>query len=174
LIGPQGPQGLQGDSGIQGPAGQDGQTGPQGPKGDPGTLAFGIAGPLADIRLTTVHPTNTWIPLTGRVISLVKMSDTSKLRITYMDTLGARATSFNACQWRIVVDGAVWAFFSDGDMENPTFGWRIHNSAHLAWAFNIPAGTHDIHVEGLRTPAAAECLSGWNTTGNFLTVEEIP
>jgi hypothetical protein len=91
-----------------------------------------------------------------------------------MDTLGARATSFNACEWRVVVDGAVVSYFSDGDLENPTFGWRIHNSAHMAWAFSVPAGTHDIHVEGLRTPNAAECLSGWNTTGNFLSVEEIP
>jgi|GEM_PF-1990878 len=174
LTGPQGPQGLQGqqgDTGLQGPAGQDG---PQGPKGDPGILAFGIAGPLADIRLTTVHPTNVWIPLTGRVVSLVKVSDTSKLKITYQDTLGTRAQTFNACEWRIVVDGAVVSYFSDGDSDISVFSWRITNASHAAWAFHIPAGTHDIHVEGLRTPNASECLSGWNTTGNFLSVEEIP
>jgi len=148
--------------------------GPQGPKGDPGTLAFGIAGPLPDVRLTTVHPTNTWIALTSRVVSLVKLSDTSRLKITYQDTLGARTSNFNACLWRIVVDGASVSSFSDGDLDIPSFSWRITNAAHMAWAFNIPAGTHDIHVEGLRTPNGAECLSGWNTTGNFLSVEEIP
>jgi hypothetical protein len=147
--------------------------GPQGPKGDPGTLAFAIAGPLPDVRLTTVHPVNTWIPLTSRIVSLVKQSDASKLRITYQDTLGTRAQTINACEWRIVVDGAVVSFFSDGDMDI-SFSWRINNAAHAAWAFSVPAGTHDIHVEGLRTPNAAECLSGWNTTGNFLSVEEIP
>jgi hypothetical protein len=174
--GPMGPQGLQGipGQGAQGPAGPEGPMGPQGPKGDPGVLAFGIAGPLADIRLTTVHPTNTWIPLTGRVVSLVKVSDSSKLRITYQDTLGTRSSSYNACEWRIVVDRAVVSFFSDGDLEIQSLAWRMTNAAHMAWAFNIPAGTHDIHVEGLRTPYAAECLSGWNTTGNFLSVEEIP
>jgi len=107
-------------------------------------------------------------------VSLVKVSDTSKLKITYQDTLGTRAQTFNACQWRIVVDGVVVSYFSDGDMDISAFSWRITNSAHSAWAFGVPAGTHDIHVEGLRTPSAAECLSGWNTTGNFLSVEEIP
>jgi hypothetical protein len=106
-------------------------------------------------------------------VSLVKQSDASKLRITYQDTLGTRAQTINACEWRIVVDGAVVSFFSDGDMDI-SFSWRINNAAHAAWAFSVPAGTHDIHVEGLRTPNAAECLSGWNTTGNFLSVEEIP
>ena len=137
---------------------------------------------MLDIRLTTVHPTNVWIPLTGRVVSLVKISETSKLRITYQDTLGTRAQTFNACQWRIVVDGAVVVsyvfiinlYFSDGDMDIAAFSWRINNAAHVGWAFSVPAGTHDIHVEGLRTPSASECLSGWNTTGNFLSVEEIP
>jgi hypothetical protein len=148
--------------------------GPQGPKGDPGALAFAIAGPFSDIRLTTVHPTNIWIPLSGRVVSLVKVSDTSKFRKTYQDTLGTRAQTFNGCDWRIVVDGAAVSSFSDGDLDIPSFSWRITNAAHMAWAFNIPAGTHDIHVEGMRTPNAAECLSGWNTTGNFLSVEEIP
>src|SRR6185436_3624118 len=130
-------------------AGQDGQMGPQGPqgpKGDSGILAFGIAGPLSDVRLTSIHPVSQWIPLTGRSFILVKQSDASKLKITYQDTLGARATTFNACQWRIVVDGNPSSFFSDGDMENPTFGWRIHNGAHQAWAFNVPAGTHEIRV----------------------------
>jgi collagen triple helix repeat protein len=169
--GANGPQGPQGDPGIQGPIGQPG---PQGPKGDPGTLAFAITGPLTDVRLTSVNQTNLWTPLLGRVVSLVKVSDTSKLRITYQDTLGSRTTTYNACQWRIIVDGAQVSFFSDGDLDIASFSWRITNGAHVAWSFNVPAGTHDIHVEWLRTPQASECLSGWNTTGNFLSVEEIP
>jgi hypothetical protein len=108
-------------------------------------------------------------------VSLVKVSDTSKLKITYQDTLGTLAAIFGACQWRIVVDGAEVSNFSDGDMDNSgNTRWRMNNAAHVAWSFRVPAGTHDIHVEGVRTPSATECLSGWNTTGNFLSVEEIP
>jgi hypothetical protein len=151
-----------------------GPQGLQGPKGDPGILGFAIAGGLPDVRLTSIHPTNTWIPLTSRAVSVLKVSDTSKLRITYQDTLGTRSSTYNACQWRILVDGAVVASFSDGDMDIPSFSWRINNGSHMAWAFNIPAGTHEVRIDGLRTPSAAECLSGWNTTGNFLSVEELP
>jgi hypothetical protein len=151
-----------------------GPDGPAGPKGDPGTLAFAISTPLSEFRVTTVYAVNQWVSLPGRVVSLVKVSDTSRLRITYQDTLGAKAVMFNACQWRIVVDGTTWATFSDGDLDNPNLGYRMHNGSHIAWVFNIPAGTHDIHVDSMRTINGQECLSGWNTTGNFLSVEEIP
>ena len=117
---------------------------------------------------------NSWIPLDSREVFLNKTSSSSKLRITYQDTLGAKAMTYDACRWRIIIDGVtVVSSFSEGDLEIPTFGWRIQNSAHMAWGLGISAGTHSIRVEGLRTNSGSECLSGWNTTGNFLSVEEI-
>jgi len=160
-----------------GPAGQDGLTGPAGPagpKGDPATLAFALVSELPDVRLNSSSPVNTWSMVANRVVSLNKLSDTSKLRITYQDTLGARAAVFNGCQWRIVADNAVLAVFSEGDLENASMGWRINNGAHVAWGLNLPAGPHVIRIDFLRTPNATDCLSGWNTTGNFLSAEEIP
>ena len=176
LVGLQGPPGVgaQGPAGLDGPMGPMGPAGLQGPKGDSGILGFAIAGPFSDVRLTGVQLASTWIPLSGRVLYLFKSSDTSKLRITYQDTLGARSTIYGACQWKILVNGVAVSTFSAGDLENPNFGWRMQNGAHMAWAFNLPAGTHEIRVDGWRSPSAAECLSGWNTTGNFLSVEELP
>jgi hypothetical protein len=163
--------------GPSGPAGSDGATGPagpQGPKGDPATLAFAIVTSLPDVRLDIYSPLNTWFTVANRVVPLNKISNVSKLRITYQDTLGARASIFNGCQWRIVVDDAVLSTFSDGDLENSATGWRITNGSHMAWGFGISAGPHVIRVDFARTPNATDCLSGWNTTGNFLSVEEMP
>ena len=176
IVGPQGltgPAGPAGSPGPEGPQGPQGQEGPAGAKGDPAVAGFAIVTALRDVRLTTAQPANTWYPLMDRRLALNKASDSSKLRITYQDTLGTRGTQYNGCQWRIVVDGIVLASFSAGDAE-ATLGWRMDNGAHIAWGFNVPAGIHDFRVENLRTTTATECLSGWNTTGNFLSVEEIP
>lgn len=140
-------------------------------------LGFAIVTSLPDVRVTSGMAPNTWFPLANREVSLNKSTNTSKLRITYQDTLGAKTFYYNGCQWRILVGTTVVAVFSDADVEGP-WGWRMHNGAHVAWAFGIPAGTHQIKVENLRVSNSAaiatECLSGWNTTGNFLSVEEIP
>ena len=148
--------------------------GPVGPKGDAATLSFAIVSELPDVRLNSSGAANTWSTVTNRVVSLNKISDTSKLKITYQDTLGARAALFNGCQWRILVDNAVVATFSDGDLENSAMGWRITNGSHLAWGLGFSSGQHIVRVDFLRTTNATDCLSGWNTTGNFLSVEEIP
>lgn len=177
--GPQGPQGPQGSVGPSGSPGQDGERGEQGPqgpigpKGEPAMLGFAIATSLPDMRLTQSQAHSTWFNLTNRVVSFNKTSDTSKLRITYQDTLGTRAMSYNGCQWRILLDGNLVSFFSDADVES-SFGWRMHNGAHIAWSFNVPAGAHQVLIQNLRMPSAFECLSGWNNIGNFLSVEEIP
>jgi len=138
-------------------------------------LGFTIVSALPDVRLTTSNGTlaNQWYTIGKRVLSVTKASDTSKLRITYQDTVGTRASVHNSCMWRIMLDGNSIASFSDGDVEG-TYGWRMHNGAHMAWAFDVPAGTHDVHVEFERLPTATDCLAGWNTTGNFLSVEELP
>jgi hypothetical protein len=133
-----------------------------------------MASPFTEVKLTSSHVVNTWFTLTNRVLTYNKVSDTSKLRITYNDSLGARASASNACHWRIVVDGILEASrFSESDVDG-SFGWRISNGSHVTWAANLPAGQHVIRIDNMRTPAAMECSSGTNTTGNFLSVEEIP
>src|SRR5688572_23533322 len=102
--GQQGSQGQQGPQGLQGDRGERGETGLTGPAGQPAMLGFAIATSLPDVRLTQGHPVNTWHTLSGRVLNFTKTSDTSKLRITYQDTLGQRALTYNGCQWRVVLD----------------------------------------------------------------------
>ena len=81
---------------------------------------------------------------------------------------------YNACQWRIVIDGTLLAFFSAGDLETLPDKWRMDNGAHIAWGLDVPAGAHQVRVDNLRTTSATDCLSGWNTIGSFLSVEELP
>jgi hypothetical protein len=134
-------------------------------------LNFAIATSLPDVRIGQAQTAGSWYTLPGRSVTINKTSDTSKLRVTYQDTLGSRAGTYNACQWRFMLDGNVMAFFSDSDVEG-SIGWRMHNGAHVAWSFNLPAGAHTVRVDALRMPSANECLSGWNNIGNFLSIEE--
>jgi hypothetical protein len=127
---------------------------------------------LPVVLLTTVNQADVWNPLLGREVQINKASSTSKLRITYQDTLGARASNQGGCLWRIIAGGNVVSTFTDADLQ--LSAWRMHNAAHMAWALDLPAGLQSVRVESRRTPAATDCLSGWNTTGNFLSVEEIP
>lgn len=171
--GEQGPGGPAGPAGLNGTDGAEGPVGPQGPAGTPAVLGFSMVNALPDTRLNGGQQNNIWYILTKRTLPFNKVSPTSKLRITYQDTLGARAFAHNACLWRIVIDLNVLATFSAGDLEG-NYGWRMQNATHTAWAFDVAAGAHEVRVENLRTPNATDCLSGWNTTGNFLAVEEIP
>jgi hypothetical protein len=173
IVGPQGPQGATGAPGAPGADGAPGAPGTPGVSGAPAILGFAIVTGLPDFRINGSAQVGAWIQLPSRSVTLNKTTDTSKLRITYQDTLGTKANVHNSCNWRILVDQSVVASFSAGDVEGP-FGWRMHNGAHMAWAMNVTAGDHQIRVEAQRSASALECLSGWNTTGNFLSVEEIP
>jgi hypothetical protein len=68
--------------------------------------------------------------------------------VTYQDTVERKRTSTTRVSGGIVIDQTILSFFSDGDVEGP-FGWRMHNGAHVAWAFDIPGGAHEIRVENL-------------------------
>jgi hypothetical protein len=137
-------------------------------------LGFWIVTPLPEVHLMPSQATNAWFSLGGRTVALNKTSDQSKLRITYQDTLGTKASLSNSCHWRIMVDGNMEvARFSDSDVDG-AFGWRMHNGAHMAWVLSLPAGPHSVRIDNLKTTNANECSSGWNTpVGNFLSVEEI-
>jgi hypothetical protein len=148
--------------------------GPVGPKGDAATLSFAI---VFGITGRAFEQLGAATPLVDRHQSrrfVEQDFDTSKLKITYQDTLGARAALFNGCSGASWSTMPVVATFSDGDLENSAMGWRITNGSHLAWGLGFSSGQHIVRVDFLRTTNATDCLSGWNTTGNFLSVEEIP
>ena len=174
-MGPQGPAGPQGEQGVQGEPGLAGAEGPAGPKGDSGLLGLTIHGPLGDAKLLMQHLPSVWYLLPNRTVNFTKASATSKLRITYQDTLGTKASAINACHWRFLMDDVTQvASFSDSDVDG-SVAWRMHNGAHVAWVFNVAAGPHKLVVENLKTSSSAECWSGYNTTtSNFISVEEIP
>ena len=152
-----------------------GAEGPAGPKGDPGLLGVTIVGPLGESKMLMQHLNGQWYALLpNRVVNFTKVSSTSKLRITYQDTLGAKGTG-NSCYWRFMMDDQTQvASFTDSDLDGST-QWRHHNGAHVAWAFTVAAGPHKLVIENLKTAASAECWSGFSTTtSNFISVEEIP
>jgi hypothetical protein len=132
-----------------------------------------MVGPFAELKLTMSHPAGPWFTLTDRTVTYNKVSDTSKLRITYTDSLAAKSSAANACFWAIIVDGIERASFSESDVDG-SFGWRNHNGAHVAWVSNLPAGPHIVRVDNKKNIASVECSSGTNARGNFLSVEEIP
>jgi hypothetical protein len=180
--GPIGPQGPQGPQGLQGPAGVQGPAGPAGtydPTLRPFSSLVTIATGFGDVRTNNdVVPPGVWRDLPHRLLNFTKQFPASKLKITYQDTLGTDGQYFAGCEWRILLDGNTVAFFSDADYEGP-MSWRMANAAHVAWA-DAPAGSHQVIVQNRGNRGAwsiygtYECLSGWNTTGNFLSVEEIP
>ena len=191
--GPQGPQGPKGDTGSPGATGAQGPQGPQGPQGAigpqgaPGTFdptlrplssLVTMVGPgLHDVRTnSSVAAAGQWRDLPERILDFTKQFPGSKLKITYQDTLGTLGQNYDGCEWQILLDGNLIAAFSTADFEG-SLSWRMTNAAHMAWA-NAAAGNHRIVVQNRGNRGAwsstEECLSGWNTTGNFLSVEEIP
>ena len=139
-----------------------------------------MVGPnLGDARNnSTVTPPMTWWTPPNRSLAFTKHYASSKLKITYQDTLGTYGQFYQGCEWQITLDGAQVAFFSDADADHPNISWRMHNAAHIAWATG-GVGAHTVEVQnrgnrGAWMGGTGECLQGWNTTGNFLSVEEIP
>ncbi|MBI5543447.1 MAG: hypothetical protein HY901_06130, partial [Deltaproteobacteria bacterium] len=133
-----------------------------------------MAGPgLGDVRNNSgTAALNTWWDIPNRTVTFTKRFASSRLKITYQDTLGTLGPDYGTCIWRFLLDGSAIASFSDADLTAAT-AWRMTNAAHMAWATGT-AGAHTVQVQGLRAGTATECLQGWNTNGNFLSVEEIP
>lgn len=143
------------------------------------TLLTMVGPNLGDVRINSnVVPAGTWFDVPNRTLSFTKRSAASRLRITYQDTLGGHGRFYAGCEWRILLDGGEIMFFSDADVDRPQDTWHMSSSAHVAWG-NGAAGAHVIQVQnrgnrGAWGAGTNECLQGWNTTGNFLSVEEIP
>lgn len=141
-----------------------------------------ILGPgLADVRTNSTNATaKVWRTVPGRTLQFVKRYPASKLKITYQDTLGTYGTYYQGCEWQILLDAATVSHFSAADQDG-ALGWRMENSTHTAWA-SAPAGVHAVSVQNRGNRGAwvtsgdgtHECLMGWNTVGNFVSVEEIP
>ncbi|MDH5232591.1 MAG: LamG domain-containing protein [Gammaproteobacteria bacterium] len=131
----------------------------------------------------------TWTDIPERVVNFTKYFENSRLKIIYQDTLGSHSRFYQACEWRILLDGNVVSHFSTAD-DDHTHGtttiqnssaWTMDNGAHMAWAV-APVGQHTVTVQarhnrgvwGTEVNNTTQCLQGWNTVGNFLSVEEIP
>jgi hypothetical protein len=148
----------------------------------PSSLITTTSGNLADWRNnTSVSVAGKWTDIPGRSLPFNKKYATSKLKVTYQDTLGTYGYVYQGCEWQILLDGAAIAFFSDADVASPTAGgpvWHMSNGAHVAWGTGA-AGAHTVSVQNRGNSGAwgsgtTECLQGWNTSGNFVSVEEIP
>lgn len=139
-----------------------------------------LQGPgLPDVRNNSaVSAAGAWYVVPGRTVVFTKLGPTSRLRVTYQDTLGSWSKFYDGCEWRILLDGAEILYFSDADIEGTTESWHMSNAAHVAWA-TAAAGAHTIIVQnrgsrGAWNNGTNECMMGWNTRGNFVSVEEIP
>jgi hypothetical protein len=145
----------------------------------PRTYLTMIGPNLGDIRINAnVVAPGTWFDVPNRTLVFTKRSSDSRLRITYQDTLGGHGRFYAGCEWRILLDGSEIMFFSDGDADRVPESWHMSNAAHIAWGSGA-AGNHAVQVQnrggrGAWGSGTNECLQGWNTTGNFLSVEEIP
>lgn len=143
-----------------------------------------ILGPdLGDVRNdSSKSKAGAWYTVPGRTLSFVKRYPASMLKVTYQDTLGSLSSVYTACEWQILLDSTPIAFFSAADGTR-AMGWSMENSAHMAWA-RAPAGAHTVSIQSRgnggawaaagATSGTTQCLMGWNTTSNFVSVEEIP
>jgi hypothetical protein len=117
-----------------------------------------------------------WTDIPYRSLSYDKRRSNSYLRIRYQDKLGTAGTGYNQCIWQIVVDSTVVGYFSDADIASGAFYgsvfWRMHAGTHTAIGAGFSRGTHAIKVQSYRN-GAQECLMGYNTSGGFLSVEEV-
>jgi hypothetical protein len=146
-----------------------------------GSLAT-IVPNLSDQRNNVSSSTaGAWWTVPGRNVAFTKRFTSSKLKITYQDTLGSLSQYYEACEWRIMLDTTQVLYFSTADLDRPTITWYMENGAHVAWVTNATTGAHAVTVQnrGVATRGAwgtgtTECLMGWNTTGSFISVEEIP
>ncbi|HEY5951277.1 MAG TPA: hypothetical protein VIV40_37550 [Kofleriaceae bacterium] len=143
------------------------------------TLLTMIGPNLGDVRINSnVVAATTWFDPPNRTLGFVTQYTGSRLRITYQDTLGGHGRFFAGCEWRMLVDGGEVMFFSDADQDLPNDTWHMSSAAHIAWA-SVAPGSHVVKVQvrgnrGAWGGGTNECLQGWNTTANFLSVEEIP
>jgi hypothetical protein len=145
----------------------------------PSTLMAMVGPNLGDFRNNAqVSAALTWWTIPNRTLTYVKQFPNSRLRITYQDTLGTLGQFYAGCEWRILVDNAQVGFFSDADLDTAAPSWRMNNAAHVVWA-TPAAGVRTITVQnrgnrGAWGAGTDSCLQGWNTSSNFLSVEEIP
>ena len=135
----------------------------------PARADFHYVDDFVDFRLQG-KALDTWHDVTDRVINFDKCSDNSLLRITYQDTLGRFGDGLDQCVWRIIVNDVSYSEFSVGDSNFG--GWSIDNGAHIALVPGISSGPVTVKVQNRYHIGATSCLSGWNTEGEFLSVEE--
>jgi hypothetical protein len=164
--GQDGADGAQGPVGLTGPAGV---AGPQGPQGNPGTpkLHYVTGQDVQDGRDDGI--------ITGRVLSFIKESSTSLLRVTYSDNIRVHSagTSF---QWKVLLDGAGTNIITS--LHNTASGNVSVNSHRqstvIGYLSGVPAGVHTLsaRVTQIGGTPGGDAFTGWNSTF-LLQAEEI-
>ncbi len=120
---------------------------------------------------------NGWSYLPERDVSHVKQAGGTRIRVTYMDTLGYHMVGHGwGCRWRLVVDNNAYGRPINTHTSTGR-GWRI-DPTRLEWIVpNLGAGNHRYRIQLYRPSAntSSECLAGWpnGETGNFLMVQEV-
>ncbi|MBC8286029.1 MAG: hypothetical protein H8E42_01000 [Nitrospinae bacterium] len=172
VAGPPGPQGDPGPQGLQGDTGLQGQVGFQGPQGDPGPT-----GPAGTPKVTYVSQSSLdenlddgFIP--SRVLSFVKESPSSILRVLYSDNLRVLGHGASGV-WNIHLDGVSTniktAVYNTNDN-----GLRLNNhrqSTVVGYLTGVSAGTHSLQVH-IQSLVGSDNYTGWGSTF-LLQVEEI-
>jgi len=197
--GPQGIMGLNGATGAQGVQGVMGAIGATGKTGVAGTSCSVLQGPgsatincedgsSAIIRDQTatrrIQFVSGEIPfsrlnsyITGRNLSINKLSNTSDLRISYTDNFRVYGNS-KACEWEIRINGvscpsgklrySEYTRHTNGTENNLKF------STVIGYCKNLPAGVHkvSVFVKEKQFYTGGQCHTGWQTRF-MLEAEEV-
>ena len=115
-----------------------------------------------------------WITIPDRAVTHVKLSPTSIIRVTYMDTIGwSQQAKGYGCIWRMLTDGAAL------NRENWTYtdsliGWRIF-PVKMVYFPNVGVGSHT-YIMQYYNYGSNECLAGYPggaTVNSMMIVEEL-
>lgn len=139
-----------------------------------GSMAFASNFGLASTSSTgfvTLNP--------SRTVTHTKLSATTLIRVTIMDTLGffiANAFSTaQGCHYRILMDGSTqFGSIYYTTSTTTAYGWRIY-PMKLVWYGVVPAGSHSYVLQWYTFYSANQCNAGYPTgnTANYMIVEEI-
>ncbi|MBK9138368.1 MAG: hypothetical protein IPM17_06320 [Verrucomicrobia bacterium] len=199
--GPQGPQGIPGETGPMGPAGpkgdkgEPGEPGPMGPQGPPGAQGEagpagpqgpeGPQGPAGQRRITYVQGNQNesfgggiyTVPIPGRQMQFTKHSDTSSIRVHYVDNFGIAGPAAIG-KWWIRLNGY------PTDLQNTvhTYAGGLLATSYVpgtisGYLSSLPAGTHTIQVYLSTSGTVYSTTTGWALSSDgasfLLEVEEI-
>lgn len=120
--------------------------------------------------------------ITSRTLTFTKVSSSTRLRITWSDTIRIKGdtASAGAASWEILIDGSSIA--TPGPLQADLYESVLQGNDHhrpvtvVGYAEGVAAGTHTVSISVGPVPGQtlADALTGWNTRRFLLQVEELP